>query len=1048
MLNDFTPFVLSTDLQENYRTDETELLKKLVSSLTPNFIQNPELLKNIESLASDLISKVRQKRLSQGGLDAFLAEYDLSSFEGITLMCLAEALLRIPDNASIDKLIKDKISQGDWAGHLQKSQSLFVNAATWSLMLTGKILDPAQWPESKLKRALNSFFNKSSKSTIRKATRQAMRILGQQFVMGETISAAIDRAKENEANGYRYSYDMLGEAAYTQKDAQHYYATYELAIHAIGKAAKNSGVIKSPGISIKLSALHPRYELSKKDRVLQELLPQTKKLCLLAKKYDISLTIDAEETERLELSLEILKQLAEDPELAHWNGLGLAVQAYQRRAFYVIDFLIQLAQKTQKRLMVRLVKGAYWDSEIKRSQINGQATYPVFTRKLYTDVSYLACAQKILAHTQEIYPMFATHNAYTLSAIINLAGSYKDFEFQCLHGMGSSLYDHIVGSNNLDIPCRIYAPVGTHKHLLAYLVRRLLENGANTSFVNRILDERQPIETLIENPVKKASALQFIPHPNIPQPLFLYGATRMNAIGLDLSDQLTLSRLQESLTRFAQEEFHAKPLIAGISRYEGELEDVLNPTTGKIIGTIQNATTQEVDKAILISNQAFSAWSVTPAQYRANCLNRMADLLEKNRPQLLSLIIHEAGKTLSNAVGEIREAIDFCRYYAAESIRLMSTPTLLPGPTGEKNQLSLHGRGTFVCISPWNFPLAIFLGQITAALAAGNTVLAKPAEQTPLLGYFAIQLLHEAGVPKEVIQFIPGPGETIGAQLTQSPLISGVIFTGSNDTARKISQTLAKNPGPILPLIAETGGQNCMIVDSTALPEQVVRDVLSSAFDSAGQRCSALRVLFIQEEVAETILTMLQGAMAELSIGNPDLLSTDIGPVIDAQAKAQLENHVAHMKQEAKLIFELPIPSEFKGTFVSPTVFEIKHINQLKHEVFGPILHIIRYKESELNQVIDQINSTGFGLTFGIHSRINEKVKEVTQKIRAGNLYINRNTIGAIVGTQPFGGEGLSGTGFKAGGPHYLLRLTTERCISEDTTASGGNTSLMSLQEE
>jgi len=1047
ILNDFVPFVLSSDLQNSYRTDEKKLLEKLAQFIS----QDSQSFNNTntEALAHDLILKVRTTRLSQGGLDAFMAEYDLSSFEGITLMCLAEALLRIPDNASVDKLIKDKISQGNWEDHLQKSQSLFVNAATWSLMLTGKILDPNRWSENKLKRALNSFLNKNSQSTIRQATRQAMRIIGQQFVMAETILAALKRARKNEQAGYRYSYDMLGEAAYTDEDAKHYWATYELAIHAIGKEAKNRGVIKSPGISIKLSALHPRYELSQHRRVLEELFPRLKLLCLLAQKYNIGLTIDAEESERLELSLKLIEKLAEDPELNYWQGLGLAVQAYQRRAFYVIDFLISLARKTHKRLMVRLVKGAYWDSEIKRSQINGIQTYPVFTRKIYTDVSYLACAQKILKNTDCIYPMFATHNAYTLASIITLAGEYKDFEFQCLHGMGSTLYDNVIGPNNLNIPCRVYAPVGTHKHLLAYLVRRLLENGANSSFVNRIIDETLPIEALLENPLEQAQKLDFNPHPHIPQPPFIYGANRMNAQGLDLSDQIILENLKNSITPFSQEEIHAKPLISGLSKFQGDLEDIINPANLNIIGSIQNTTASEIDQALLEANKAFISWSMTSAEHRRDCLNKAADLFEKNTPKFLALAIREAGKTLNNALGEIREGIDFCRYYAEECVRLMSSPKTLEGPTGEKNQLSLHGRGVFVCISPWNFPFAIFLGQITAALAAGNTVLAKPAEQTPLIGYLAIQILHEAGIPKDALQFLPGTGETVGAKLIHSDKIAGVLFTGSNETARLISQTLSQKSGAILPLIAETGGQNCMVVDSTALPEQVIRDVLTSSFDSAGQRCSALRVLFVQEEIAPAIIKMLQGAMAELSMGDPSLFSTDVGPVIDQEAKNKLEQHISKMKQEAELIYETPWPKDknLTGTYVTPIAFEIENIEKLKQEVFGPVLHIIRYKESELDKVIDQINSTGFGLTFGIHSRINNKVKELSRRVRAGNIYINRNMIGAVVGVQPFGGEGLSGTGFKAGGPHYLLKLTTERCISEDTTASGGNTSLMSLQE-
>jgi len=1064
LFSDFNYFYLNQDIQKSYRSSEPELLKNLVNFTNPDLVFSPENLSQIKTQAHDLISKVRSKRLSNSGLDAFMAQYDLSSFEGITLMCLAEALLRIPDNATVDYLIKDKISQGNWEDHFKKSPSFFVNAATWSLMLTGKILDPKRWPEGKLKKTLSQFLNKNSKATIRQATRQAMKILGTQFVMGETISDALSRAEKSEAQGYLYSYDMLGEAAYTEQDAQHYLKTYELAIHAIGQKAQeskklNKTMTQKPGISIKLSALHPRYELFKRERVLTELLSRTKSLCLLAKHYDISLTIDAEESERLELSLELIEKLALDPDLKSWQGLGLAVQAYQKRAFYVLDFLINLAKKSEKRLMVRLVKGAYWDSEIKKAQINGLSNYPVFTRKIYTDVSYLTCAKKILENTDSIYPMFATHNAYTLSVILNMAknqNNYSDFEFQCLHGMGSALYDHVVGKDNLNIPCRIYAPVGTHKHLLAYLVRRLLENGANSSFVNRIMDEQLPIEALLENPFEQAEKLNYLPHPHIPSPQLIYGASRMNAKGIDLSDPLVLEQLRKSMSDYLSQNkikpIQATPLISGLNNLNNsDTQNIFNPATGEILGQVRNTSSQELKQALSEAQLGFNSWSNTPAFQRAECLNKLADLLENNMPELLALCIKEAGKTLSNSIGEVREAIDFCRYYAAECLRLFSEPTLLPGPTGEKNLLSLHGRGVFVCISPWNFPLAIFLGQITAALAAGNAVLAKPAEQTPLIGYLAINLLHQAGVPKNAVQFVPGPGETIGAELTQSENIQGVIFTGSNQTARIISQTLAQKPRAILPLIAETGGQNCMVVDSSALPEQVVRDVLSSAFDSAGQRCSALRVLYLQEEIAPVIIKMLTGAMAELTLGDPSLLNTDIGPVIDQDAQKNLQEHIDLFTQKAELVDQLKIPENLKSKsqahFISPTIFKIKSIKDLTHEVFGPVLHIIEYKESELDKIIQEINSTGFGLTFGIHSRITQKVSHLSRNIKAGNIYINRNMIGAVVGVQPFGGEGLSGTGFKAGGPHYLLKLSTERCTSEDTTASGGNATLMSLQE-
>ena len=1073
LLEDFSEFRLTSNIEKNYRVNESFLLAQLSDFLSP--IQTESFLSKTRQETCDLILKIRAKRLSQGGIDAFMAEYDLSSLEGITLMCLAESLLRVPDAATIDKLIQDKIAEGNWETHLKKSESLFVNAATWGLMLTGKVLDPKKYSEKTLARTLQSFIQTNSRLFIRKTIQQAMRIIGQQFVMGEEITDALKRAKENEANGYSYSYDMLGEAAYTRKDAEFYFEAYTQAIHKIGKAAKTQDPRLNPGISIKLSALHPRYEFAQHQRVFKELLPKVKTLCSIAKQYQIHLTIDAEESERLELSLKIFESLAQDSDLESWEGLGLAVQAYQKRAFFVLDFLFELAQSAHRKFMIRLVKGAYWDSEIKRSQSQGYLDYPVFTRKKYTDLSYLACAKKLFENISLVYPMFATHNAYTVSTLLNLCETYKinkeSFELQCLHGMGSSLYDHIVGPNNLNIAVRVYAPVGTYKHLLAYLVRRLLENGANTSFVNRILDQKLPPEAFTENPTEVAKRLNFLPHPHIPNPLFLYGAERMNAKGLDISDQSTLLELKTQISKLATEERHARPKIFGLSQYQGELEDVINPATLDIIGSIQHTTLVELETAMEQAQKAFPTWRKTPVEKRAFFLNNIAELLEKNTPLLLSLLIREAGKTLPNAIAELREAVDFCRYYAAEALRLMKDPVNLPGPTGEKNQLILQGKGIFACISPWNFPLAIFLGQIVAALVAGNTVIAKPAEQTPLIADFTVDLIYEAGIPKDVLQLTPGTGETLGSALVQKNLLSGVIFTGSNETARRISQTLAQKPGPISTLIAETGGQNCMIVDSTALPEQVVRDVIASSFDSAGQRCSALRVLFIQSDIAAPILEMLHGAMLELNIGDPSLLATDIGPVIDQDAKAQLDKHIktmmtrsqSHEKNEknekneksVKLLFQYPkekMPENdplgvSKGTFVPPTVFEIKNISQLSREVFGPILHVIQYKESELNDIIDQINSTGYGLTFGIHSRIQHKVQDVTQRIHAGNIYINRNMIGAVVGTQPFGGEGLSGTGFKAGGPHYLLKLTTERCITEDITASGGNAKLLSLEE-
>lgn len=998
--------------------------------------------------AKKLVEKVRAKRLTQGGVDAFMIQYDLSSAEGIALMCLAEALLRIPDPATADKLIQDKISMGDWHRHVGKSESLFVNAATWGLVLTGKMVDTAP-SEAHYRSILTRFFTTRSQPVIRQAIRQAMKILGNQFVLGETIQNAMSRARGPEATGYRFSYDMLGEAARTEADAQHYLKAYSDAIHALGMNQSHCDPITSAGISIKLSALHPRYELAQIDRCFAELYPRLQQLAILAKQYNIGLTIDAEEADRLELSLYLLEKLASDPALKGWNGLGLAVQAYQKRAFYVLDWLKALAQKTQRRLMVRLVKGAYWDSEIKWSQVSGVNDYPVFTRKVHTDVSYLACAQKLLANTAYFYPQFATHNAYTLSAILSLAGDYRDFEFQCLHGMGATLYDEVVGCDKLGVPCRVYAPVGPHKHLLAYLVRRLLENGANSSFVNRIADANLPIMELLHNPVQQALAGNALPNRHIPTPPNLYGASRMNAKAIDLNNRVAVEALLQSLERAAQESWQAAPLVAhAIDVNSHPARAVKNPATGAVIGQVREAVAADVRLAMASAKAAFVSWSKTSAEERASLLSKAADLLEANQERLMYLAIAEAGKSIANAQGEVREAVDFCRYYAEQARIHLAQPVALPGPTGESNRLEMSGRGVMVCISPWNFPLAIFLGEVTAALAAGNTVIAKPAEQTPLIAAEAVRLLHQAGIPQAVVQLLPGSGEVVGACLVEHPDIAGVIFTGSTEVAQGIQQTLARKKGPIVPLIAETGGQNCMIVDSSALAEQVVADVLTSGFDSAGQRCSALRVLFVQNEIADTVLTMLKGAMAELKVGDPSLLSTDIGPVIDSAAQQQLLLHIATLQKQGFPIYSLTLPkTTAAGTFVPPTVIEIPNIEVLKREVFGPVVHVVRFASADLDKVIDAINSTGYGLTFGIHSRINQTVQYVTERINAGNIYVNRNMVGAVVGVQPFGGQGLSGTGPKAGGPLYLLRLVNERTVTINTTAAGGNASLMSIQE-
>ncbi|NNM60245.1 MAG: bifunctional proline dehydrogenase/L-glutamate gamma-semialdehyde dehydrogenase PutA [Legionellales bacterium] len=1034
---------LREKITDAYREDETACLTNLLS-----YAQLPVAeVELIQQKAYRLVETVRAKRLSTGSIDAFMHQYSLSSDEGIALMCLAESLLRVPDSATQDKLIRDKLTSANWHTHAGQSHSMFVNATTWGLMLTGTLY---QWDNSKdnfFLRSLKKLAARTGEPFIRQAVGYAMQIMGKQFVMGRTIEEAIKRAKANEARGYRYSYDMLGEAARTHEDAEYYFQSYEKAIHAIGADAKNSGPEVSPGISVKLSALYPRYELAKKTNVMTILVPKVLQLALLAKQYNIGFTIDAEEAERLDLSLDIIEIVRSDPALGGWHGFGLALQAYQKRAFWVIDWLADLAARTQHRIMLRLVKGAYWDAEIKLSQEKGLDGYPVFTRKVATDVSYLACAKKIISYGALFYPQFATHNAYTVSAVMQLMTD-KDlmYEFQCLHGMGESLYDEIVTTS---LPCRIYAPVGTHEDLLAYLVRRLLENGANSSFVNRIVDEKEPIENLIIDPCVKLQQLGVIPHGSIPLPRHLYGDERKNSQGIDMTNQLTLISLQKSLNDTMQTPWQGGVIING-QLMDGETQIITNPNDrSQQVGTVTIADSKQVEQALSLANQARAHWDKTPVAERAACLDKAADLLEEQQMLFMALAIREAGKTLSDAIAEVREAVDFCRYYAAQAREHFSVPQQMKGPTGESNTLELHGRGVIACISPWNFPLAIFIGQITAALVAGNCVIAKPAEQTPLIASYAVKLLHQAGIPVDVLHLLPGRGEVVGAALVADVRINGVMFTGSTDTARLINQSLAARTGAIVPLIAETGGQNAMIVDSSALPEQVVADVVLSAFGSAGQRCSALRVLFIQEDIADKVIRMLQGAMAELSIGDPALLETDIGPVIDEEALSMLEAHFNKMQQIGKLIYQIPLKPDVKtrGSFFPPCAFEIDSLSLLEKEVFGPFLHIIRFKGEELDKLIASINATGYGLTMGIHTRIEETANYIRERVHIGNTYVNRGMTGAVVGVQPFGGEGLSGTGPKAGGPHYLFRLCTERSVSINTTAAGGNASLMSLEE-
>jgi RHH-type transcriptional regulator, proline utilization regulon repressor / proline dehydrogenase / delta 1-pyrroline-5-carboxylate dehydrogenase len=1029
---------LRAAIGEAHRRQETEAVAAILAAAE----MSPDARERIAQTATRLVAAVRRKGFDKGGIDAFIHEYALSSREGVALMCLAEALLRIPDTGTIDRLIRDRLASADWESHLGHSGSLFVNASTWALMLTGRLLSDDDGHD--LAGAVHRFAARSAEPVVRQAVLTAMRILGRQFVMGRTIEEGLSRAAASERHGYRHSYDMLGEAARTAGDAARYHAAYLRAVDKIGAAAGGRPVTKAPGISVKLSALHPRYEAAQRDRAMRELLPRLIELCHAAKTANIGLTVDAEEADRLELSLDLFEAVACDPGLAGWDGLGLAVQVYQKRALAVIDWLVNLAERSGRRLMVRLVKGAYWDSEIKRSQERGLDTYPVFTRKVATDVSYLACAKRLFAAGAAIYPQFATHNAQTLAAILELAGDRQDWEFQRLHGMGEALYDEIV--EPMDRPCRVYAPVGSHEDLLAYLVRRLLENGANTSFVNRIVDERQPIEAIIADPIARLAQLPEKPHPRIPLPRDLFQPSRLNSSGLDLADRHSLAMLHDGLAAALQRPASAGPIVAGVENTEAPTP-AFDPTDRRRrIGEVSVANADLIEKALATASRAASTWDRTAA--RAAILERAAALYERDRYELMALIIREGGRMIPAALAEVREAVDYLRYYAARARAEVAAPEPLPGPTGERDQIALHGRGVFVCISPWNFPLAIFTGQVAAALAAGNAVIAKPAEQTPLVAAAAVRRLLQAGIPADILHLLPGAGETVGAALVADRRIAGVAFTGSIETARSINQALAARPGPIIPLIAETGGQNAMIVDSSALPEQVVADVLTSAFDSAGQRCSALRLLYLQDDIADRVLPMLAGAMAELTLGDPALLATDIGPVIDPDSRAMLERHADRMAREAKLLFQCPLPAELEpGNFFAPRAYEIDSARRLTGEVFGPILHVVRWRADRLDAVLDEIEATGYALTLGIHSRVDATVQHILSRLGIGNSYVNRNMIGAVVGVQPFGGERLSGTGPKAGGPRYLHRFATERTISVDITASGGNAALLSMDE-
>jgi RHH-type proline utilization regulon transcriptional repressor/proline dehydrogenase/delta 1-pyrroline-5-carboxylate dehydrogenase len=996
------------------------------------------------------VEAVRGERQAQGGIESFLQQYDLSTPEGVLLMCIAEALLRIPDAATADALIRDKLSRGDWDRHLGGSDSLLVNASTWGLMLTGRLArieredarDPRAWYER--------FVARAGEPVVRLAVRQAMKVMAEQFVLGRTIGEAVERARSPEHAGYRHSYDMLGEAAVTAADAERYLDAYRHAIAVIGEGAdaNETSVFARPSISVKLSALHPRYEYPQRTRVFGELVPVVASLARDAREHGIGMTIDAEEAERLELSLELFARVRADAGLDGWHGLGLAVQAYQKRARAVVGHIVALAQQTRARIPVRLVKGAYWDTEIKRAQVQGLAGYPVFTRKAHTDVSYLACARALRDAGAHVYPMFATHNAHTIAWIAARAAAQdiQDLEFQRLHGMGDALYRAVL-SGRANVACRVYAPVGGHRDLLPYLVRRLLENGANTSFVNRIGDATVAIDDLVADPLARARSWDFAPSSHIPLPQDIFAPERRNSAGLSLADQREMAVLDAAYAGSDETQWTAAPMI-GATVLSGGTRDVFAPADhGYPLGTVTDADAAIVDRALDTLVRAQPGWNARPASERGSMLERAADLLESERTAWVTLLAREAGKTRAAAIAEVREAADFCRYYALQARLRFDAPVELPSPTGESNTLALHGRGVFACISPWNFPLAIFMGQVTAALAAGNAVVAKPAEQTPLIAAQAIRTLVAAGIPDDVLALLPGPGETIGAQIVADARVAGVAFTGSTTVGSAIAQALAART-PIAPLIAETGGQNAMIVDSSALAEQVVTDVVQSAFDSAGQRCSALRVLCLQEDIAPRVLELIAGAMDELTIGDPGDLATDIGPVIDAAARDALEAHVATMQAAGLVRHRTMLPRSCeKGWFVAPTLIVLDRIERMTEEIFGPIVHVVTWRAEALDTLIDRINAFGYGLTLGIHSRVDATIDRIVARVRVGNVYVNRNMIGAVVGMQPFGGEGLSGTGPKAGGPNYLPRFAVERTVSVNTAAAGGNAALLAEGE-
>ena len=1017
-------------LDASYAPHEQEAVLAMLAQLN----WSNGLSQRVEVLAKPCIEHIQQSLGKHAPMTALMAQYDLSNAEGVALMCLAEALARTPDAAMRQKLIADKLVSANWQQHRGASASWFVNAATWGLAITGKFLDE---PSHQYLASLKSLVQRMGGPVLRGVIAHMMQVLGQHFVMGETIADALKRAQKKEQLGYGYSFDMLGEAAHTEQDADKYMAAYQAAIVAVGKAAKGRDRWQAAGVSVKLSALSPRYAWSQREYCVPELIERLKQLAIHAKQYGVILTVDAEEADRLSMSLEIILSVYRDSALRGWGGLGLAIQAYQKRALAALDQVIACVTSHQEDLHVRLVKGAYWDSEIKHAQVEGHPGYPVWTRKTSTDVNYLACAQKLLQANACIYPQFATHNAYTAAAVLAMCPEGRSFEFQCLHGMGTDLYDHMMRDHHTR--CRIYAPVGAHQELLPYLVRRLLENGANSSFVNQL--SQSSVDALLCDPVAKLLALEDLAHPRLPLPVSLYGATRCNAMGVNWADTVALSSWLDALAPHVSQQWSA--LSAGVGGKPSE--PLKSPADSHdTVGYYQLADVDHIDGVLNKAHTASNAWALVPLQDRCQCLLAMADLLEKHGAECVALLIREAGKTLPDAHNELREAVDFCRYYAQQASTSLQTKTL-PGPTGESNQLSYHGRGVILCISPWNFPLAIFCGQVVAALVAGNTVVAKPAEQTPLIAAKVVFLLHQAGVPEDACVLLLGEGSLLGPVLCRDVRVQGVLFTGSTDAAQNINRCLAERKDAIVPLVAETGGQNAMVVDSTALPEQVVRDVLVSAFGSVGQRCSALRVLYIQDDIYDRVVTMLQGAMALLRVGSPLDIATDVGPVIDEDALRMLHAHETMLKQQATCIAKAPLPSVPlpPGHFFAPCAYEIPSIAMLSKEVFGPILHVVRFTSDKFEQVISDINTCGYGLTFGMHSRIAAQAQSLTDQVVAGNIYVNRNMVGAVVGVQPFGGQALSGTGPKAGGPHYLHRLCVERALCVDTTAAGGNATLM-----